>query len=213
VRIALTREHGFNASLYELVPANATVVEVPLTRTVTLTVDAAALAEPDVIVVSSVRACDVALEIITRWPSATVRAVGPKTAAALSDRGVTAAVCDGVREAVRVHVPAHVAVIGARTSTLDDVAPEDIPLGVFIDTIAAYDTVALELDDAATAQLHDCDVVFIGAPSAWHVAREWVRESALVIVPGSTTAEAVSRDHARLVVGWDDRAREALRHG
>jgi predicted phosphodiesterase len=83
---------------------------------------------------------------------------------------------------------------------------------VVIDNIAAYDTVALELDDVATAQLRDCDVVFIGAPSAWHVAREWVRENALVIVPGSTTAEVVSRDHARLVVGWDDRAREALRH-
>ncbi|HEY5120293.1 MAG TPA: hypothetical protein VII84_01835, partial [Acidimicrobiales bacterium] len=46
------------------------------------------------------------------------------------------------------------------------------------------------------------DVVFIGAPSAWRVARALVSSHVWVLVPGRTTLDVVKEDHERVLVGW-----------
>jgi hypothetical protein len=51
-------------------------------------------------------------------------------------------------------------------------------------------------------RVRDADVVFIGAPSAWSVARELVADATWVVVPGSSTAADVRRDHDRVIEGW-----------
>ncbi len=52
--------------------------------------------------------------------------------------------------------------------------------------------------------LRAAQVVFIGAPSAWRAARDFVDEGAWVVVPGRRTAEVVVQDHARVIEGWND---------
>jgi hypothetical protein len=68
--------------------------------------------------------------------------------------------------------------------------------------VACYETVPLALDAIDIAKVRAAHVLFIGAPSAWTVAREFVSTSAWVVVPGATTAGFVHHDHARVIEGW-----------
>ncbi len=68
----------------------------------------------------------------------------------------------------------------------------------------------MKLDPAEIESLRDADVVFIGAPSAWAVAREFVRTAAWVVVPGASTGAVVRDDHPRVLEGWGPDLRTRL---
>jgi hypothetical protein len=68
--------------------------------------------------------------------------------------------------------------------------------------IACYETNGVALSANDVQVLRDADVLFIGAPSAWALAREHVSDGAWVVVPGATTGAAVRADHPRVIEGW-----------
>jgi uroporphyrinogen-III synthase len=92
----------------------------------------------------------------------------------------------------------------------DELERELLRRGLVVETLACYETLAADLSQADQAAIADADVVFIGAPSAWSVAQDFVRAQSLVVVPGSTTAAAVRRSHANLLEGWGPQLREVL---
>jgi uroporphyrinogen-III synthase len=96
-----------------------------------------------------------------------------------------------------------VLMVGARESR-EELPAALVARGLVVTRVAAYDTVALAVDDGAAWALARADVVVIAAPSAWGVARQYVSSAAWVVVPGQTTADAVRRDHARVVVAWGE---------
>jgi hypothetical protein len=77
-------------------------------------------------------------------------------------------------------------------------------------TIACYETIDVALGEDERETLRLSDVLFIGAPSAWKVARQDVRPEAWVVVPGATTGAAVGVDHSRIVEGWGPHLRTRL---
>jgi len=50
--------------------------------------------------------------------------------------------------------------------------------------------------------VRDADVLFIGAPSAWAVARDFVANDTWVVIPGASTGAVVREDHRRVIDGW-----------
>lgn len=207
----VTREAGRNAELVEWIGDAADVVEAPLTSTELRDVDevsreiAAGAPYGSLVVTSSRAAPYLAAALAALAPRAPVYAVGPATADALRAAGVEVAVVgDGGAASLAGAVEGSpVLMVGARE------AREELPAalrarGLVVTRVAAYDTVAAAVDDGAAWALARADVVVIAAPSAWGVARRYVGSAAWVVVPGETTAEAVRRDHARVVVAWGE---------
>ena len=208
--VVVTRESGRNDTLRAWLPAS-TVIEVPLTSTV---FRAMAEVEDDlaragahgpfaVLAVTSARSRDflrAAMRVCAR--DAEVWTVGPTTSAAVVDAGlaVTGEAPSALALAERIaHGP--VLVLGARAKR-DELPAELSARGIDVQQVACYETVPVELDEAARATLARADAIVIGAPSAWRVARDAVAPDTWVVVPGETTAAAVRAEHERVLVGW-----------
>ncbi len=82
--------------------------------------------------------------------------------------------------------------------------------GIDVVSVACYETQGATLSASDERLLRDADVVFIGAPSAWSVARELVAPETWVVVPGASTGTDVRRDHARVIEGWGPELRSRL---
>jgi hypothetical protein len=76
--------------------------------------------------------------------------------------------------------------------------------------VACYETIGVTLGPSEQAALHSADVLFIGAPSAWAVARAYVTSDAWVVVPGPATGAEVRPEHARVIEGWGPHLRTDL---
>ena len=210
--VALTRERGRNEDLRGWVGTRAEVVEIPLTTTAFRDpgeVEAEVRASGAVgafrtLVVTSARA--------ERYLRAAARALGPDPVIASVGRATTR-VLDGAGLRVThessggaldliasvTEGPVLVlAAAGGREELTDALRSRDVACVV----VECYATTGVELDHGDRAALGRADVVFIGAPSAWRVAREAVRADAWVLVPGATTLAAVRASHERCVVGW-----------
>lgn len=209
--VVVTREAGRNAELVEWIGDAADVLEAPLTRTELRDVDevsreiAAGAPYGSLVVTSSRAAPYLAAALAALAPGAPVYAVGPATADALRAAGArVSSVGDGGAASLADAVEGSpVLMVGARE------AREELPAalgarGLVVTRVAAYDTVALAVDDGAAWALARADAVVIAAPSAWAVARRYLSSAAWVVVPGETTADAVRRDHARVVVAWGE---------
>ncbi len=211
--VALTRELGHNEDLRRLVGDLAEVVEVPLTRThyrdlADVGSELAALAGGPyaTLVVTSARAVryvPLALEVATDHVD--LLSVGPATTRALAEAGLGVAAQSAGTALDLVDVVAEypvliLAALGGREELAEALASR----GVACDVVACYETVGVELDAAQGASLRGADVVFIGAPSAWRVARPYVRPDAWVLVPGPTTRDEVAAEHGRVTLGWGD---------
>jgi uroporphyrinogen-III synthase len=214
MRIVLTREAGRNDDLAARLASLGEVVEVPLTETryldpVAVAEDLEASCEEGAIaslVVTSARAARYAPLASSRLaPDARVYAVGEATARALASAGVASDVVGAAGAAALAHevLEEPVLVLGAAHARPELGATLDAR-GLAWTAVPCYETVALHLDEGARAALASAEVVVVGAPSAWAVARGLVAPDAIVAVPGDTTAEAVRADHARVVVGWED---------
>ena len=212
VLVALTREVGHNDVLRELVGDRAETVEIPLTSThyrdpadVASEVEArTAGVEVAVVVVSSGRLrpyLGSVRPVVTERTR--VLSVGEATSAMLREEGWRV---DGESSHGIGALAANVAggpvlvlsALGGRTELAEELRERRVE----VTTIGCYETRSLSLSLAEGRHLGRCDVVFIGAPSAWRTARTWVSDESWVLVPGATTLEVVRRDHHRAIEGW-----------
>lgn len=220
MRVVVTREAGLNDEVRRWLPDGVEVLDLPLTTTVyadeeEVRASLAALAEygsfQSLVVTSARGARFAALSLESLAPGAKLLCVGVATASALGAVGAPVDVV-GAEGAARLAPsigPGPVLLLGATT------AREELPTilrerGEVVRSIGCYTTVPLALSDDDRARLHAADVVVIGAPSAWRVARDDVNVATLVVVPGATTAQEVRRDHDRVLVAWGPSLREHL---
>jgi uroporphyrinogen-III synthase len=209
--VALTRERGRNDELRRLVGSLADVVELPLTTThlrppseVVREASALGRGKYQSVVVTSTRSVGY-LENLRAVldTSVEVFSVGATTSSALEARGfrVRAQSTSGAADLARFITRDPVLILAAEGGRRE----LELALaraGQRCDTLVCYETRGRELSAEEARRLERCDVVFIGAPSAWRVARPHVTPSAWVLVPGTTTADEVRVDHDRVLVGW-----------
>lgn len=212
--VALTREFGHNEELRAWVGSRAEVVEVALTTT---TYRTRAEVEHEIresrnfgrfasLVVTSARAHEFLGLVGTALVGAPeVFSVGAATSRALTRSGfdVTVESPGAASELAAFITHGPVLVLAARrgrSELIDELNARSLEPTL----VECYETHAVELSDEACGQLARADVVFIGAPSAWRVARAVVREDAWVLVPGTTTFEEVRAAHDRVLIGWGE---------
>jgi uroporphyrinogen-III synthase len=219
VNVVVTREAGKNGELRSWLPPDATVLEVPLTRTTYLDGDdvrAALDASPytgeyrSLVVTSerSVAYVDDGLRVSA--PDVEVYSVGPRTSLALSTHHVSSVPGEGSAASLAQHiVQGPVLILGA--TTMREELPDALrDKGLEVVMIACYETVGLSLTTSDVEALRGAGAIVIGAPSAWAVAREHVSKDTWVVVPGESTAAAVRIDHARVLEGWGPDLRTRL---
>jgi uroporphyrinogen-III synthase len=220
VNIVVTREAGKNVQLMQWLPPDATVDEVPLTRTeyfepedvrVELATSAATGAFATLVVTSerSVGYVDLAREAFA--PDVEVYSVGPRTTRALASRGVhVTAEGDGTADMLARHISkGPVLLLGAKAMRTE--LPTALRAnGLVVTSIACYETIGVRLAPGDEQRIRDADVLLIGAPSAWAVARAFVASETWVVVPGESTAANVRSDHPRVLEGWGAQLRTRL---
>ena len=197
-----------------------TVHEVPLTRT--------EFADPDdvrrrlaassghgtfvALVVTSERSVRyVDLAFAASSPDVEIYSVGPVTTDALVAHDIyVTRESDATADTLAVHIDVGPVLLLGAASMRTELPSALRAKGLEVVTIACYETIALVVSASDAQRVRDADVVFIGAPSAWSVAREFVASHAWVIVPGASTATDVRRDHARVIEGWGPELRARL---
>jgi uroporphyrinogen-III synthase len=220
LKVVLTREAGRNASLVDWLPEGATSTEVPLTRTEYYEPQQVSDALEEVhargpfasLVVTSERSHPyVALAVANAIPDVQVFSVGPATTAALESQGLTVHF-EGIGGSLVLAphiVRGPVLVLGAR-DTRDELIDVLRGRGLDVSVVACYETVALVPTEMERSHLREADVVFVGAPSAWAVARAFVDAHAWIVVPGSSTGAVVAGEHERVIEGWGPHLRQRL---
>lgn len=210
--MVLTREAGRNEQLRAWVGEGVDVAEVALTETHFVD-DATLEASLDAhrrqpwrsLVITSARAARAATLASERCdPDVELFSVGAATTAALANAGLATPVAQSSAGALALaaqvrHSP--VLVLGA-AQLRRDLADALVARGLGVHVVACYETRGVELDAAQCATLADGDVVVVGAPSAWRVARDVVGPHTWVVVPGATTAAVVRVTHERVLEGW-----------
>lgn len=220
MRVVVTRERGLNDSLAEWLPDDAVVSEVPLTTTRYLDAEEVqrALRASEffgmyrTLVVTSARtALYVALARRALVEGGSVVSVGSATARALeSDDVEVDVVGDGGAKDLAPQIGEGPVLLLGAASMRPELATTLQARGLSVTTLTCYETVPAVLSEEERRKLHEGDVVFIGAPSAWLVARSVVGANSWVVVPGATTGEVVRKEHARVIEGWGPSLREHL---
>lgn len=220
MNIVVTREAGKNSPLMAWLPPGATVTEVPLTTTSYF--DVAQVRDAldgsgsngtyKSLVVTSERSAGYVE--IARGASASdveVYCVGPTTTRALANRGVHVHVQgEGSADALAPHIArGPVLILGAK-SMREELGTALRLKGLEVVAIACYETIGVTLDSSDAATLRGADVLFVGAPSAWAVARENVERDTWVVVPGPSTGAVVRVEHSRVIEGWGPQLRTRL---
>lgn len=220
MRVVVTRERGHNAEVVSWLPEGAVIAEVPLTSTRYFdsheVLDTLRASEHfgrfRALVVTSARsALYVALARDALAPGGTVLSVGAATARALDNEDVEVDVVgeSGVLDLDRAISDGPVLMLGAATMR-EELATALIERGVAVEKLTCYETIPAVLTPNEELELREADVVFVGAPSAWRVARVYVDPRSWVVVPGSTTASVVERHHERIIQGWGPGVKDHL---
>lgn len=220
MNVVLTREAGANEAQRAWLPAGAVVHEVPLTRTRYYD-DAEVRAElargahtgdyRSLVVTSARSALYVALARAALAPGGRVLTVGAATARALENEDVEVDVVgeEGALALAPEISEGPVLLLGA-AGMRHELVDQLVARGVEVSVLACYETLPALLSEADMDTLRAADVVFIGAPSAWRVASDFVEARTVVVVPGATTSAAVRATHARVLEGWGPEVREHL---
>ncbi len=220
MNVVLTREAGKNDPLLAWLPPEAAVTEVPLTTTTYYELDIVRTALDESpghgtyhsLVVTSVRSADyVEMALRASAPDVEVFSVGPTTANALGNHDVRVhQQSEGSSASLAPHIArGPVLLLGAR-SMREELGAELRAKGLEVVAIACYETVGAQLDQSEIETLRHADVLFVGAPSAWAVARENVAPDTWVVVPGASTGAVVRVDHRRVIEGWGPQLRTRL---
>ena len=211
MNVVLTREAGWNDSLRTWLPPDVKVVEVPLTTTTYFDVDdvrtvlerSRAHGMYRTLVVTSERSARyVKTALLASTLDVEVYCVGPVTAEALASLGVTVRAQEGSSDSLAPRITRSPVLLLGATTMRGGLAASLREKGFEVVTIACYETVGVPLVSSDAQTLRDADVVFIGAPSAWAMARENVSDDTWVVVPGSSTAAVVRAEHPRVIEGW-----------
>jgi uroporphyrinogen-III synthase len=134
---------------------------------------------------------------------AVIAVVGPATHAAVLAAGVGDHAIVGGPAAIDAAALAtvinrgpvlHLGAATPRAELADGVAMR----GLSFTHVTCYSTRPRVLDGLEQEKLNLGDIIAISAPSAWQVAKEHVRTSTMIVVPGATTADAVRADHERV---------------
>jgi uroporphyrinogen-III synthase len=220
LKVVLTREAGKNASLVDWLPDGASYTEVPLTRTKYYEPQQVSDALEEIhargpfasLVVTSERSHSyAALAVANATPDVQLFSVGPATTNALENEGLIVHF-EGMGGSLVLapHIErSPVLVLGAR-DTGDEFVDVLRGRGLDVSVVACYETVTLVPTQSEQARLRDADVVFVGAPSAWSIAREFVDAHAWIVVPGSSTGAVVAGEHERVIEGWGPHLRQRL---
>jgi uroporphyrinogen-III synthase len=220
MRVVVTRERGYNADLVSWVPDDAAMSEVPLTTTRYLdrqeVRDALHAGQRfghfrSLVVTSARSALYVALARESLAPGGAVLSVGTATARAIENEDVDVDVVGdtGVLDLDAEITEGPVLLLGAATMR-EELATSLVARGVVVEKLTCYETVPAVLAPHEEIELREADAVFIGAPSAWLVAMAYIDPRTWIIVPGATTASAVSRHHERVIVGWGPDLKDRL---
>jgi uroporphyrinogen-III synthase len=220
LKIVLTREAGKNASLEDWLPEIASWSEVPLTRTryyepqrvmdTLEQIDSRGLFQ-SLLVTSERSHSYAALALAKSTPDVDVFSVGPATTAALESQGVNVHFeGDGGSLVLAPQIMRGPVLVLGASDMRDDLVTVLRERGLDVSIVACYETVALAPTETERALLRAADVVFIGAPSAWAVAREFVDARAWIVVPGASTGAVVARAHERVIEGWGPHLRQRL---
>lgn len=221
MNVVVTRERGHNDELLAWLPEDVTAREVPLTTTrffdahevMGVLRDSHFYGQFRYLVVTSARSAlyaSLARDALAIGGSVLV--VGTATAHALEDDDVEVGfVGEGGAADLAPAIDAGPVLLLGAASMREELANDLAARGVAVETLACYETVPADLSGADEATLRDAQVVFIGAPSAWSVAEEFVGEDAWVIVPGPTTAAHVRQHHQRVLEGWGPELRDVVR--
>lgn len=221
MQVVVTRERGSNDSLVAWLPDDAVVSEIPLTTTRFLDANEVlkALRGSEffgayrVLVVTSARsALYVTLAREALGEGGSVVSVGSATARALEseDAPVDLVGEGGALDLSREISEGPVLLLGA-ASMREELVTALQARGLSVTKLTCYETLPVALSDGDAQKLREADVVFIGAPSAWFVAKAFVTTNSWVVVPGATTGDVVRREHSRLIEGWGASLREHLR--
>ena len=217
--VVVTREIGRNLGLRRWLPDDATIVEAPLTETryrppEDVNADLARASGSGrfaALVVTSARAIGyvrAALTVCSR--EVLVWSVGPVTTRSLAELGVAVAGEAPSASALAARIEyGPVLQLGARV-TRHELRDQLTQRGIASCSVACYETVGLAPSREVRSLLARADVVVIGAPSAWTVARDVVARDAWVVVPGATTRDVVRADHDRVLVGWNEATGQRL---
>ena len=212
MKVVLTREAGMNDELRKWIPKRVTVVEVPLTTTSYRDVTAFSTELKNLdscgaftgLVVTSARSARYVSPALANCSSdVKIYSVGSSTSRAITKTGNEV---DVEASAMSSELASHIAsgpvlIIGAkemRHELSDELNSKAVPTV----RVWCYETVGAELDQKQRDELSSADVVIIGAPSAWKVAKPHVRSEAWVIASGEITASEIRDDHNRVKIGW-----------
>jgi len=212
VKVVVTREAGWNGVIRERLPTGMIVEEVPLTTTTYLEPEDVRAAIENFVAVERFRTLVVTSERSARYVDVALSAsatdvevccVGTATAKALRARGVNVGVTgEGTAEDLARHISnGPVLILGAMVQR-GELKSSLLARGLEVLPVACYETIPLTLDKIEISKVRAADILFIGAPSAWGVAHEFVNPDTWVVVPGAGTAAVVREEHARVIEGW-----------
>lgn len=220
MNVVVTREAGKNDPLLAWLPPEATVTEVPLTTTTYFDLDDVSVALDESpgngkyhsLVVTSERSADyVEMALRASAPDVEIFSVGPTTTTALESRHVKVfAQGDGSADSLAPRLARGPVLLLGATSMREELGAALRAKGLEVVAIACYETVGALLEKSGKETLRDADVLFIGAPSAWAVARENVGPDTWVVVPGASTGAVVRVEHPRVIEGWGPHLRTRL---
>jgi len=216
VRVVLTREAGMNDSLRWLLPPESQVVEVPLTHTKYLG-DESILEQVQSVVgmktvaitsARSVRALSGPLRDFSHLP---IYCVGEATAKSLRESGIEPAWVgtNGAAELANEIPSGPVLFVGAKENR-EELAEALARRTIELHSVSSYETLPVELTEGEIVEIGSADVLFIGAPSAWSVAEQFVGEKTVIVAKGETTAQVVKVSHPETIVGWGSETKEIL---
>ncbi len=221
MNVVVTRERGHNDELTAWLPTGTSVREVPLTTTrfyesdevMNILRESHYFGQFRYLIVTSARSAlyaSLAREALGLHGAVLV--VGTATAHALEDENIDVGLIgDGGAASLAPSIDGGPVLLLGAVGMRDELERALLARGLIVERLPCYETLTADLSGADQAALRDADAVFIGAPSAWSVAQDFVSERALVVVPGSTTADVVGRTHANVFQGWGPQVREVLR--
>ena len=220
MKIVLTREAGKNDELRRLLPSHHAIADVPLTATEFFSIhdvetqlrSSKFFGRFESLVATSARV-DRYVGLVDEAMAShfEVFTVGRTSEQVLAQHGlVVTHRSDGGAEELNHYITHNPVLLLGAQEMREELTIALRKRGLEVEHIKCYRTLPVQPTAEQQGLLLAADVIAIGAPSTWTVAKPFVNESTWVVGRGATTATVVAESHPRVVVGWDHRFPEAL---